>query len=157
MVNINAEILSYKSIGEIYIDTNVSDYDFNNDPEFLSSCAQSDPESTGELYKYYELNGCIYISTMANGNIFAIGCNEKYQGKYKSKLYAGIEMGELIKLSNDIRILNGTLIVDGDYGLSFVLPSPYDEIADYVEHIPLDIKLNEIYVSDYSFWNNKNK
>ncbi|WP_259462940.1 hypothetical protein [Pectobacterium parmentieri] len=92
------------------------------------------------------------FSTTDDGKIVSVGCNENYKGRYKDKLYPGMVMEELLDLTKSRRILNGTLIVDEDYGLSFTLPSPYDEIADYIEHIPLDLKLNEIYVSDNSFW-----
>ncbi|WP_202115491.1 hypothetical protein [Gilliamella sp. Pas-s25] len=72
--------------------------------------------------------------------------------KYQNELYAGITMEELCYLTKFRHLLLGMLIVDDDYGLSFTLPSPYDEIADNLEDIPYDLKLNEIYVTDYSQW-----
>ncbi|CBJ40818.1 hypothethical protein (plasmid) [Ralstonia solanacearum CMR15] len=51
------------------------------------------------------------------------------------------------------RIFNGCLVINDDFGFSFVLPHPYDEIADSVGDIPLDLIFDEIYVSDFSAWN----
>jgi len=59
---------------------------------------------------------------------------------------------QIKKLTARQRIFNGSLIIDEDFGFSYVLPSPYDEIADSIEDIPPDLKLNEIYISDFSSW-----
>ena len=157
MVNVNADIISYLSIGDIEIGKNIVNYDFYHDPVFINSFSSSNPELTGRIVFYYDLDECMYVSTEEDGTIIALGCHENYKGKYNKKLYPGITMGELIKSTNSQRILNGTLVVDEDYGISFTLPSPYNEIADYIEHIPLDLKLNEIYVEDNSFWEPKGK
>jgi hypothetical protein len=61
-------------------------------------------------------------------------------------------MERLTLLSKSVLLINGALIVDGDYGLAFSLPSPYDEIADRLHHIPGDLQLFEIVVSDHSAW-----
>lgn len=53
-------------------------------------------------------------------------------------------------LVKEVRILHGALIVDNDYGLSFPLPSPHDELADHLHQIPPELTLNEIYVYDHS-------
>ncbi len=79
-----------------------------------------------------------------------MGGNEDYCGKYNGTLYPGMTMEALIRHAKELRIVNGSLIVDGDYGLSFSLPAPYDEIADVIQQIPLDLPLNEIYVCDHS-------
>ncbi|WP_416260207.1 hypothetical protein [Gibbsiella quercinecans] len=154
MIDFNAEIMSFYSIGNILLNDNISQYiedmysNFNVDiKEYLI------PFPFNEINIAYVLDdGVMRVSTTQAGVIISVGCNENYKGKYKDKLYSGITMGELLDLTKSQRILNGTIIVDEDYGLSFTLPSPYDEIADYIEHIPLDLKLNEIYVSDNSFW-----
>lgn len=137
-------------MGNIQIGDNVKNYtnDFNFDHNIVEF-SYFLPD--GEERLAYNVDDVLTIATLLNGEIISLGCNEKYKGKYKNKLYAGITMGELISLTGTQRILNGTLIVDDDYGISFILPSPYDEIADYVKDIPLDLRLNEIYVSDNSF------
>ena len=154
MIDIDAEIIPFESIANILLDSNVSlyldDMYANFDVEFKEYSIPF-----GETNVAYILDDIIRVSATPEGKIIAIGCSEKYKGKYKGKLYPGMTMGELISLTESQRILNGTIIVDEDYGLSFTLPSPYDEIADYIKYIPHDLELNEIYVSDYSFWKPK--
>ena len=150
MIDYKADIISYKSIGNILIADNV----FLHLPDLYKNHIVR--ESTyhlpnGEERLAYYVDEILTISTLLNGEIISLGCNEKYQGKYKNKLYAGITMQMLINLTSSQRILNGEIIIDEDYGLSFVLPSPYDEIADYIDHIPLDLRLNKIYVSNNSY------
>ena len=156
MIDFNAEIISYKSIGGILVGNNISLY-INELYENYSTKQSSYYLPDGEERIAYCINNTLTIPTLLNGEIISLGCNEKYKGKYRGKLYSGITMGELISLTESQRILNGTIIVDEDYGLSFTLPSPYDEIADYIKHIPHDLELNEIYVSDYSFWKPKGR
>jgi hypothetical protein len=159
MIDFNADIISYKSIGNIELAHHVDYYldeIYRNFVVKIKEYMTAFPFSE-KMYGYSLNNGTLIFSTDSDGKIISVGCNENYKGKYKNKLYAGITMRELILLTNSQRILNGTLIVNEDYGMSFTLPSPYDEIADYIEHIPLDLKLNEIYISDESFWDPKNK
>lgn len=151
MIDINAEIISFKSMGNINLGADISamlpDIYINN---IVKESEYFLPD--GERRLAYNIDNILTVATLSNYEIISIGCNEIYNGLYKNKLFAGIEMQRVIELTSSQRILNGMLIVDGDYGIAFILPSPYDEIADYIEHIPLDLKLNEIYVSDYSFW-----
>ena len=62
-------------------------------------------------------------------------------------------MSEIFKFTKKQRIFNGSIIIDDDFGVSFVLPFPYDEIADTINDIPPDLVINEVYLSDYSSWN----
>ncbi|PWD68133.1 hypothetical protein [Pectobacterium parmentieri] len=154
MIDINASIVSYFSLGNIEIGRFVDFYYSEMYGDFDVSVKEyMIPFPSNEKMYGYSLNkDTLMFSTTDDGKIVSVGCNENYKGRYKDKLYPGMAMEELLDLTKSRRILNGTLIVDEDYGLSFTLPSPYDEIADYIEHIPLDLKLNEIYVSDNSFW-----
>ncbi|AYH04273.1 hypothetical protein [Pectobacterium parmentieri] len=154
MIDINASIVSYFSLGNIEIGRFVDFYYSEMYGNFDVSVKEyMIPFPSNEKMYGYSLNkDTLMFSTTDDGKIVSVGCNENYKGRYKDKLYPGISMEELFDLTKSRRILNGTLIVDEDYGLSFTLPSPYDEIADYIEHIPLNLKLNEIYVSDNSFW-----
>ncbi|AUT92177.1 TPA: hypothetical protein ACKRXW_003053 [Proteus mirabilis] len=156
MIDFNASIISYKSMGNIFVGENISLY--------ISELYEHHDVSQSNYYLpnedcriAYYIDNILTIATLLDGTIISIGCNEKYKGKYKNKLYSGMLMGELIKLTRSQRILNGSIIIDEDYGISFILPSPYDEIADYIEHIPLDLRISEIYVSDYSFWASNKK
>ena len=61
-------------------------------------------------------------------------------------------MRKLISITDKILIKNGSLVIDQDYGMIITLPSPYDEIADYLKDIPLNLILNEIYVGNFDSW-----
>ncbi|TDT51578.1 hypothetical protein DFO53_4083 [Enterobacter sp. AG5470] len=153
MIDLQADIISFTSIGNIHLNDNISHYMQDMYENFnVETKEYTIPFPFNEKNVAYILDGIVSITTKQQGTIIGVGCNEKYKGKYNKKLYPGITMGDLLRLTGSQRILNGTLIIDEDYGLSFTLPAPYDEIADYLEDIPLDLKLNEIYVSDYSFW-----
>ncbi|QCT21068.1 hypothetical protein FEM41_16150 [Jejubacter calystegiae] len=154
MIDIYADIKSYTSLGDIEINQYVDCYSSELHGNFNVVVKEyTIPFPSNEKMFGYSLNnGVIVFSTTADGKIVSVGCNEDYKGKYKDKIYSGITMGELLALTSNQKILNGTIIVDDDYGMALTLPSPYNEIADYISHIPHDLELNEIYVSDYSFW-----
>lgn len=59
---------------------------------------------------------------------------------------------DIIKLTMSQKIYNGSIIINDDFGVSFILPSPYDEISDAINHISSGLIINEIFVSDFSFW-----
>ena len=42
-------------------------------------------------------------------------------------------MRKLISITDKILIKNGSLVIDQDYGMIITLPSPYDEITDYLK------------------------
>ncbi|MCG8710943.1 hypothetical protein JHU04_004261 [Brenneria sp. 4F2] len=154
MIDIKADILSYTPLGNIEIGRFVDFYHYEMYENFdIEVKEYMIPFPSNEkMYGYSLNNDTLMFSATSGGEIVSVGYNENYKGKYNGKLYPGITMGELLDLTDSQKILNGTLIVDEDYGLSFTLPSPYDEIVDYIERIPLGLKLNEIYVSDNSFW-----
>jgi hypothetical protein len=63
-----------------------------------------------------------------------------------------MSFGQIKKFTKRQRTFNGSIILDDDFGFSYVLPAPYDEIADSIENTPLDLILSEIYISDFSSW-----
>ncbi|NUF79757.1 hypothetical protein GY065_12700 [Snodgrassella sp. ESL0323] len=156
MIDFNADIISYKSLGNIEIGRNVEFYIDemykNFDVKVTQYVITKAQEKEEIRYSYSLNNDTIKFSTNIDGQIIMVGCNENYRGKYKNKLYAGITMGKLISLTNKQWITFGTLIVDKDFGMYFILPSPYDEIADYLKDIPLNLILNEIYVGNFDSW-----
>ena len=151
LVEFNADIVSGQSIGNIYLNSNISEYIGEMCNRF-SVCTNEYKLPDGDRRIAYILNQCVTIATLVDGNIFSIGCNTAYTGKYKNILYAGQNIGEIINLTRLQRIFNGSLIIDNDFGFSFTLPPPYDEIGDSINCLPLHLKLNEIYVSDFSSW-----
>ncbi|MBI6550781.1 hypothetical protein [Xenorhabdus lircayensis] len=152
MLNFSAEIISSHSIGNVLLNSDISGYIneiySNFSVEYKEYCL---PDNS-KRYAYI-LDETLTISTDCYGNIFSIGCNENYKGLYENRLYTGQLMGDMINLTKRQRIFNGSIIIDDDFGFLFVLPSPFDEIADNISDIPLDLKLNEIYIGDYSSWN----
>ncbi len=76
-----------------------------------------------------------------------------YKGRYKACLYPGQTMDEVSKATERQRVFNGSVIINDDFGFSFVLPAPYDEVADHIGDIPPGLVLDEVYVSDFSIWN----
>ena len=156
MIDFNADIISYKSIGnieigrnvEFYIDELYKNFDVKETQYVVSKSVEKDEIR----YEYSLNNDTVRFSTDIDGQIIVVGCNENYRGKYKNKLYAGITMGKLINLTNKQWIKFGALVIDQDYGMIITLPSPYDEIADYLKDIPLNLILNEIYVGNFDSW-----
>lgn len=153
MIDFNANIVSFNSLANIHLGHCVDDYL----EEMLNHFAvetKEYPSTTqlGDMQGYFLDGNTVSIFTDANDIIVSVTCNQNYRGKYKNRLYTGITMEQLTLRSNSVLLINGALIVDGDYGLIFPLPSPYDEIADHLHHIPGDLQLFEIVVSDYSSW-----
>ncbi|MDR9857353.1 hypothetical protein RJP21_27540 [Paenibacillus sp. VCA1] len=155
MIDFNAEIISGYSMGNVVLGRNISEY---IDELYSRHRAQLKEYSVpdDEVRSAYTLDGTMTIVVDSNGLIASIGCNQNYTGRYRERLYAGQSMRDIIGLTSRQRIFNGSLIIDDDFGFSFVIPSPYDEIADAMEHMPLDLIFNEIYVADFSSWNPRN-
>lgn len=151
MIDLSAEIISGCSLGNVLLNRNISSY-----MDEMYSLYEVDVKEyslpDGVKKKSYVLNKTIAIATDHEGLIFSIGCNQKYKGKYKNTLHTGQSMNEVIALTKKQRIFNGSVIIDDDFGLSLILPSPYDEIGDSIESIPRDTIFKEIYVSDFSSW-----
>ncbi|WP_072016882.1 hypothetical protein [Erwinia oleae] len=151
MIDFNAEIISGFSLGNVRLNENISSY--TNE---IYSCFDVEVRSysipDGSKNNAYILNKTLTIATNHDGFVFSIGCNQEYKGRYKNILHTGQSMKEIIALTERLRIFNGSVIIDDDFGFSLILPSPYDEIADSIENIPNDIIFNQIYVSDFSMW-----
>ena len=103
------------------------------------------------------VDGTITISILPDGTIFSIGCSAHYKGFCKNTLSTGMSFSQIKNLTERQRIFNGVLILNEDFGLCYVLPPPYDEMADSTDNIPQELILNEIYISDFSSWVNKTK
>ncbi|MDX5631066.1 MULTISPECIES: hypothetical protein [unclassified Brenneria] len=154
MIDINADIISNKSIGNISLRDNVNDYlsDMysNHTIRFFDYLL---PDN--EKRMAYVIDETITVATLADGLITSVGCNEKYKGYYMNSLHTGMRMSDIIKLTDNQRIFNGCIILNDDFGFSIDLPAPYDEIADDIDHIPLDLILKEMRVADYYLWKPK--
>ncbi|WP_455819456.1 hypothetical protein [Pseudomonas cerasi] len=154
MIDLKAEIISNKSVGNIKLGGHINDY--------LSDIHMSHVVKVFDYYlpdnekrMAYVVDEAITIATLSDGLITSIGCNEKYTGLYMNSLHTGMKMSDVIKMTNRQRIFNGCVIINDDFGFSIELPVPYDEIADDIDHIPLDLVLKEMIVSDYTAWQPK--
>jgi len=154
MIDFNADIISFTSLANIRLGHSVDMYLEEMLTRFTVETKKYPSSSPlgGDMHGYFLDDNTISIFTDANDIIVSVVCNQNYHGRYQNKLYAGITMERLTLLSKSILLINGALIVDGDYGLAFSLPSPYDEIADSLQHIPGDLQLVEVVVSDHSSW-----
>lgn len=151
MIDFNAEIITGVSLGNVNLNKNISLYIDEMYSRFnVETKNYSLPD--GSKKNAYILNKTMTIATNNDGLIFSIGCNQEYKGKYKNILHTGQSMQEVVALTEKQRIFNGFVIIDDDFGFSFALPFPYDEIGDSIENIPNDIIFKEIYVSDFSLW-----
>ncbi|WP_152395856.1 hypothetical protein [Paenibacillus guangzhouensis] len=152
MIDFNAEVISGYSMGNVVLGRNISEY---IDELYSRHRTQLKEYSVpdGKVRSAYTLDGTMTIVVDSSDLIVSIGCNQSYTGRYKGCLYAGQSMRDITRLTSRQRIFNGSLIIDDDFGFSFVIPPPYDEIADVMEHIPLDLIFSEIYVADFSSWN----
>lgn len=152
MINFYADILSGRALGNVFLGENISKYMNELYDDFkVTYFDYFLPD--GEKRLAYIVGDTMTIATLEDGTIISIGCNVNYKGRYNNILHTGQTMREIIELTCKQRIFNDCIIVNDDFGFSFELPAPYDEIADSIAHIPLDLILNEIRVADYSDWN----
>ncbi|MCU1740484.1 MULTISPECIES: hypothetical protein [unclassified Pseudomonas] len=151
MIDFTADIKSMCSIANIALEENISTY---IDELYASHKIEIKKYNlpNGEVRSAYVVDDIVTVVTLPDGKIFSIGCNRHYQGLYKGILSTGMSFAQVQKLTKRQRIFNGAIILDDDFGVSYTLPSPYDEIADSVADIPQELMLEEIYVSDFSSW-----
>jgi hypothetical protein len=151
-MNINLEIVSGKSVAGIEIGENISKYleDIYDGKYNVESIRYNNPNG---VFHSYNINmDLITINTLESGEIISITCNQEYSGKYRNQLHTGMSVENIIKNSNKQLILHGCLIVNNDFGFYFILPSPYDEIADNITQLPKDLVLNYIHVENIEWW-----
>lgn len=151
MIDFSAEIISGCSLGNIFLNKNISSY-MDEMYSFFKVEFKEYSLPDGNKKNAYILNDTVTIATDNDGLIFSIGCKQDYKGKYKNILHTGQSMKEIIALTERQRIFNGSVIINDDFGFSLILPSPYDEVGDSIENIPGDLIFKEIYVSDFSSW-----
>ena len=88
MIDFSADIISYKSLGNIEIGRNVNFYIDELYKKFVVEVKRYKLPSYSEIkYGYYLNNSTIVFSTDIYSRIVGIGCNENYKGKYKKNIY----------------------------------------------------------------------
>lgn len=148
MINFDFEILSGKSLAGIQLGDNISIY---IDEMFSNFNIELKKYSipNGDVRKTYSINSTVIVTTLSEGVITSIGCNKQYKGHYEGDLCAGQTMKYICDHTQHQQVHNGGLIVNNDFGLLFEIPTPYDELADDIERLPLDLIFNEVYVGEF--------
>ncbi|WP_261464075.1 hypothetical protein [Serratia marcescens] len=151
MIDFNARIVSGVSMGNVALNENISLY-INEMHSRFSVKIKSHFLPDGNERNSYIVDNALTVATDKDGVILSLGCNAHYQGGYNGIIFPGMSVIDIIKLTRSQKIYNGSIIINDDFGVSFILPSPYDEISDAINHIPGGVMINEIFVSDFSFW-----
>ncbi|MBH2562331.1 hypothetical protein I5K95_00020 [Serratia marcescens] len=151
MIDFKARIVSGVSMGNVAINGNISLY-INEMHSRFSVKIKSYFLPDGSERKSYTVDNTLTVVTDKNGVILSLGCNAHYQGSYNGIRFPGMKIIDIIKLTTSQKIYNGSIIINDDFGVSFILPPPYDEIADAINYIPAGVIINEIFISDFSFW-----
>ncbi|WP_420232914.1 hypothetical protein ACN079_29250 [Pseudomonas sp. ABY48] len=156
MIDFAADIKSKHSIANILLQDNISTY-MNELYEHHKVEIKSYTLPDGETRTAYIIDSTLTLSTLPDGTIFSIGCNTRYKGLYQNTRSTGMPFYQIKKLTERQRIFNGFISLNEDFGFCYVLPTPYDEIADSIENIPPTLTLDEIYISDPSSWLHKSQ
>lgn len=151
MIDFNARIVSGVSMGNVALNENISLY-INEMHSRFSVKIKSRFLPDGSERNSYTVDNALTVVTDKDGVILSLGCNAHYQGGYNGIIFPGMKVIDIIKLTMSQKIYNGSIIINDDFGVSFILPPPYDEVADAISHIPGGLIINEIFVSDFSFW-----
>ncbi|WP_148875054.1 hypothetical protein [Serratia marcescens] len=151
MIDFNARIVSGASIGNVVLNENISLYINEMHSRFSVKIKTHFLPDRSER-KSYTVDNTLTVVTDKDGIILSLGCNSYYNGSYNEIISPGMEITDIIKLTVSQKIYNGSIIINDDFGVSFILPPPYDEIADAINDIPGGVIINEIFVSDFSFW-----
>lgn len=147
VVRLDFPIESCHSIGGILLGSNIYEYDFQ-----LYSVYEkvfSIPGIEDKLVFY--IDDVLEVVTSKEGEIVAIACCEGYRGKYQDKIYPGQMFEEIKSLSERQLLINGSIVLDNDYGMALDLPAPFDEL-DNINVVPPTFKIKSIRVADFSFW-----
>ena len=136
MLDYKAKTVSGKSLAGIEIDSNINNYLNELYLKDISVVIKIYNESKKNEIHHYIINSNVKINTLGDGTILNITCINSLEAKFNNDLYSGISIKELKKKTEKQSILHGSLFLNGDYGICYVLPSPYDEIRDSINHLP---------------------
>lgn len=151
MVNFNAEIHPYQSLGNIEIGKNISNYE----NFFLSNGYYPLEKKINERFsiKYYNFPDKLSV-VYKDGVVVGITAEKNYLGMYENKIYVGISFGELKKISKNMAIVNGGIIFENNYGMVLWLSSPYNELCDNINDLQDQAYIDSITVGNYDEWRN---
>jgi hypothetical protein len=152
MIDYKAEIIPGKSLVGMEIDANINDYINEIYLKNIPVVIKIYNENKKNEIHHYIINDNIKVNTLKDGYILNITCVDSLESKFDNNLYSGISVKELKRKTKKQSILHGSLFLNGDYGICYVLPPPYDEIGDSIHHLPDSLILNEICIGDFSWW-----
>jgi hypothetical protein len=105
-------------------------------------------ENPGIKLHSYALNrGTITINATEGGTVVSLSCQQPYRGTYEHKLWPSMSVAQIKVVTQKQMLTSGALVLDGELGIYFSLPAPYDEY-DYFHQLPIDLVLEKVYVMD---------
>ncbi|WP_339442611.1 hypothetical protein [Pseudomonas proteolytica] len=84
-----------------------------------------------------------------DGIISAISCNAAFKGNYENKLWPGMTVADVLKLSKTQMAWSGFVQIDQISGIGLSLPEEYDDFDSLTDHFDLDFVFNELWVYDF--------
>jgi hypothetical protein len=97
------------------------------------------------LHSYQIDKGLVTVNANERGDIVSISCQQPYKGTYESKLWPGMSIAQIKSATQKQLLTSSALVLDGELGVFFALPAPYDEY-DYIRELPDELILEKIYV-----------
>lgn len=98
-----------------------------------------------KLHSYEVDNGIVTVNTDDYGSVVSVSCQPPYQGMYDRKLWPGMSVAQIRAVTQKQLLTCGALVLDGELGVCFALPHPYDEY-DYARELPESLIINKMYV-----------
>jgi len=128
-VNKIKDIIPGKSLAGINLGDNINDYITNN------------------IFNNYYIgkNGLMFLDDEIitigyedDGTIYSIMCDERFEGTYKNKLWAGMSVKDVLDNSHNQVAFGGCVIVDGINGIGLPLPKEYDDFERITDFLPIN-------------------
>ena len=94
-------------------------------------------------------NGFITAYHGVDGVISAISCNTAFKGNYENKLWPGMTVADVLRLSKEQVAWAGFVQIDQVSGIGLSLPEEYDDFDSLTDHFDLDFVFNELWVYDF--------
>ncbi len=146
-MDITAPILAAHSIGGIVLGSNIESVlaGFYEQQQEVELTLHNNPSVL--LHSYKVDSGVVTINSNEQGVILSISCQPPYKGKYGDRLWPGMSIAQIKAVTQKQLLTCSALVLDGELGMFFSLPPPYDEY-DYIRELPDDLVLDTIYVMD---------
>ncbi|MFA7940940.1 hypothetical protein ACEK06_00585 [Pseudomonas brenneri] len=94
-------------------------------------------------------DGFITVYHSVDGIISAISCNAAFKGNYENKLWPGMTVADVLKLSKTQMAWSGFVQIDQISGTGLSLPEEYDDFDSLTDHFDLDFIFTELWVYDF--------